>query len=138
MRRNRPRRRSGIPRATCYRAVLAGLAGVPLDGDEANVRTTRQMAFGTESEDCDAFFPDLRRLVLIERFPRRAPSWTDQGPTTNLPAMSAERATRRCILALEDGILLTGTAFGATGTQTGEVVFNTAMTGYQEIITDPS
>ncbi len=41
-------------------------------------------------------------------------------------------------LALEDGTILTGLAFGATGTQTGEVVFNTAMTGYQEIFTDPS
>ncbi len=41
-------------------------------------------------------------------------------------------------LALEDGTILTGQAFGATGTQLGEVVFNTAMTGYQEIFTDPS
>ncbi len=41
-------------------------------------------------------------------------------------------------LALEDGSLFTGTAFGAAGTRTGEVVFNTAMTGYQEVFTDPS
>ncbi|MFQ5494827.1 MAG: glutamine-hydrolyzing carbamoyl-phosphate synthase small subunit [Phycisphaerae bacterium] len=41
-------------------------------------------------------------------------------------------------LALEDGCVFTGRAFGATGTRTGEVVFNTAMTGYQEIFTDPS
>jgi len=41
-------------------------------------------------------------------------------------------------LALEDGTVFTGTACGATGTSTGEVVFNTAMTGYQEIFTDPS
>lgn len=41
-------------------------------------------------------------------------------------------------LALEDGTILTGQAFGANGTQLGEVVFNTAMTGYQEIFTDPS
>lgn len=44
----------------------------------------------------------------------------------------------RCILALEDGTVFTGRAFGARGTRTGEVVFNTAMTGYQEILTDPS
>jgi carbamoyl-phosphate synthase small subunit len=43
-----------------------------------------------------------------------------------------------CKLALEDGCVFTGEAFGATGTRTGEVVFNTAMTGYQEIFTDPS
>ncbi len=41
-------------------------------------------------------------------------------------------------LALEDGTVFTGTAFGAAGTSEGEVVFNTAMTGYQEILTDPS
>lgn len=42
------------------------------------------------------------------------------------------------ILALEDGSLFYGTAIGAEGEACGEVVFNTAMTGYQEILTDPS
>ncbi|MGD0462033.1 MAG: glutamine-hydrolyzing carbamoyl-phosphate synthase small subunit [Tepidisphaeraceae bacterium] len=41
-------------------------------------------------------------------------------------------------LALEDGAVFTGRSFGAAGTSEGEVVFNTAMTGYQEILTDPS
>ncbi|MDP6423129.1 MAG: glutamine-hydrolyzing carbamoyl-phosphate synthase small subunit [Planctomycetota bacterium] len=41
-------------------------------------------------------------------------------------------------LALEDGTVLHGKSFGASGTTTGELVFNTAMTGYQEILTDPS
>lgn len=41
-------------------------------------------------------------------------------------------------LALEDGTVFTGKAFGASGTSFGEVVFNTSMTGYQEILTDPS
>jgi carbamoyl-phosphate synthase small subunit len=41
-------------------------------------------------------------------------------------------------LALEDGSVFTGRAFGASGTSEGEVVFNTSMTGYQEILTDPS
>jgi len=41
-------------------------------------------------------------------------------------------------LALEDGTVFTGTAFGAPGETPGEVVFNTSMTGYQEILTDPS
>jgi carbamoyl-phosphate synthase small subunit len=44
----------------------------------------------------------------------------------------------KAILALEDGTVFSGTAFGATGERTGEVVFNTSMTGYQEILTDPS
>jgi len=41
-------------------------------------------------------------------------------------------------LALEDGTVFTGLHFGAPGTTEGEVVFNTSMTGYQEILTDPS
>jgi len=47
-------------------------------------------------------------------------------------------AHRSAILVLEDGSIFRGTAFGADGSSTGEVVFNTAMTGYQEILTDPS
>ena len=42
------------------------------------------------------------------------------------------------ILALEDGQVFRGRAFGASGERTGEVVFNTSMTGYQEVLTDPS
>src|SRR5437763_4243202 len=41
-------------------------------------------------------------------------------------------------LALEDGTVYTGRAFGARGETFGEVVFNTSMTGYQEVLTDPS
>ena len=46
--------------------------------------------------------------------------------------------TKRAILALADGTTFEGHAFGASGEGTGEVVFNTSMTGYQEILTDPS
>lgn len=42
------------------------------------------------------------------------------------------------MLVLEDGETFVGEAFGATGTVTGEVVFNTSLTGYQEVLTDPS
>lgn len=44
----------------------------------------------------------------------------------------------KAILALADGRVFHGKSFGATGEVTGEVVFNTSMTGYQEILTDPS
>ena len=44
----------------------------------------------------------------------------------------------KAVLALEDGTWFQGTAVGAEGTATGEVVFNTGLTGYQEILTDPS
>lgn len=46
--------------------------------------------------------------------------------------------TRPAILVLADGSVFHGTAIGADGLSVGEVVFNTAMTGYQEILTDPS
>jgi carbamoyl-phosphate synthase small subunit len=42
------------------------------------------------------------------------------------------------MLALEDGKVFRGKSFGSTGEKYGEVVFNTSMTGYQEVLTDPS
>ena len=45
---------------------------------------------------------------------------------------------REAVLALADGTIFRGTAIGADGCSVGEVVFNTALTGYQEILTDPS
>jgi carbamoyl-phosphate synthase small subunit len=44
----------------------------------------------------------------------------------------------RAVLALEDGLVFEGRAFGRSGETTGEVVFNTALCGYQEVLTDPS
>ena len=44
----------------------------------------------------------------------------------------------KALLALEDGLVLGGRSFTGPGESAGEVVFNTAMTGYQEILTDPS
>jgi carbamoyl-phosphate synthase small subunit len=48
------------------------------------------------------------------------------------------RLDSRAVLALENGMLFEGTAIGVDGLVVGEVVFNTSMTGYQEILTDPS
>jgi carbamoyl-phosphate synthase small subunit len=45
---------------------------------------------------------------------------------------------RKAILALADGTVFRGTAFGHVGESGGEIVFNTGMTGYQEVLTDPS
>ena len=44
----------------------------------------------------------------------------------------------KAILLLQDGTIINGTAFGKIGTTTGELCFNTGMTGYQEVFTDPS
>ncbi|MEQ1658838.1 MAG: glutamine-hydrolyzing carbamoyl-phosphate synthase small subunit [Hylemonella sp.] len=52
--------------------------------------------------------------------------------------LSLQGTTPHAILALADGTVFIGNSIGATGTTVGEVVFNTAMTGYQEILTDPS
>ncbi|MGE5308979.1 MAG: carbamoyl-phosphate synthase domain-containing protein, partial [Deltaproteobacteria bacterium] len=44
----------------------------------------------------------------------------------------------KALLVLEDGKVFRGESFGAPGERYGEVVFNTSLTGYQEVITDPS
>ena len=63
----------------------------------------------------------------------------DSHVTPATPAPAVLFAPRRpAILALADGTLLRGVAIGADGRAAGEVVFNTSMTGYQEILTDPS
>ncbi len=56
--------------------------------------------------------------------PARAPGWSEPKPTA--------------LLVLADGTVLEGFGLGATGSAVGEVCFNTAMTGYQEVLTDPS
>jgi carbamoyl-phosphate synthase small subunit len=52
--------------------------------------------------------------------------------------LSLQGIAPHAILALADGTVFLGNSIGATGSTTGEVVFNTAITGYQEILTDPS
>jgi carbamoyl-phosphate synthase small subunit len=52
--------------------------------------------------------------------------------------LSLQGNTPHAILALADGTVFIGNSIGASGSTVGEVVFNTAMTGYQEILTDPS
>jgi carbamoyl-phosphate synthase small subunit len=62
---------------------------------------------------------------------------TPSPETLSSPAPWADPpSTARLVLA--DGTVIAGTGLGATGTSVGEVCFNTAMTGYQEILTDPS
>jgi len=65
---------------------------------------------------------------------RGAQDQTASGPGQRKPLMDRKPA----ILALEDGLWFQGLSFGAEGEAYGEVVFNTSMCGYQEILTDPS
>ncbi len=60
------------------------------------------------------------------------------GDSRSVPDRARPTSVRPAILALADGTVFRGVAFGADGEAGGEVVFNTAMTGYQEILTDPS
>ena len=59
-------------------------------------------------------------------------------PTNVVPLLPIRGNGAAAILALADGTIFRGAAIGARGHSVGEVVFNTAMTGYQEILTDPS
>jgi carbamoyl-phosphate synthase small subunit len=54
------------------------------------------------------------------------------------PELSVLPVLPPALLALADGTVFRGTSIGAPGVTVGEVVFNTALTGYQEILTDPS
>src|SRR5438477_6595486 len=75
--------------------------------------------------------------------PRRL-SPSSRASERNEPAAAAVTSAAACsstmkaVLALEDGTVYRGEGFGARGTACGEVCFNTSMTGYQEILTDPS
>ena len=62
----------------------------------------------------------------------------DMGPEENRPHESWTDPKVTAVLVLADGTVLEGSGFGATGHAVGEVCFNTAMTGYEEILTDPS
>ena len=52
--------------------------------------------------------------------------------------MKSNTKNKKAILALEDGTIFEGDSYGAEGETSGEVCFNTSMTGYQEVLTDPS
>ena len=83
-------------------------------------------------------FPSQKQpaIVLFERL------LSMLGRTVTQPVvpllLSLQRNIPHAILALADGTVFVGNSIGAAGSTVGEVVFNTAMTGYQEILTDPS
>jgi carbamoyl-phosphate synthase small subunit len=61
-----------------------------------------------------------------------------EGRELKMQRQSGNWLLMRAILTLEDGKIFEGESFGATGTRVGEICFNTSMTGYQEVLTDPS
>jgi carbamoyl-phosphate synthase small subunit len=67
-----------------------------------------------------------------------APATATPLPGPEVPVQATGSSPQQALLVLADGTVLRGLAFGARGTVIGEVVFNTGMTGYQEVMTDPS
>jgi len=70
-----------------------------------------------------------RIFVSAEAYPQ---------PSENPVLLSLKGTFPAAILALADGTVFVGSSIGAQGATVGEVVFNTSITGYQEILTDPS
>src|SRR5512135_1398818 len=68
--------------------------------------------------------------------PRGVPRLSSASPA--LRVLSRRSPAEPAVLALEDGTCFRGRSFGATGEASGELVFNTSLTGYQEVLTDPS
>ena len=83
--------------------------------------------------------PDV--LWLAHGSPDFASVYTPDEAKTGPPAIALgleKPLSKPAVLVLEDGSIFRGTSIGADGSSVGEVVFNTAMSGYQEILTDPS
>lgn len=80
-----------------------------------------------------AFFSTTKKCSVLEVSCCKA-----SAPENTLAAAKRPWKTSDTRLVLEDGSIWKGKSFGAAGTQVAEVVFNTSMTGYQEILTDPS
>jgi carbamoyl-phosphate synthase small subunit len=92
--------------------------------------------------------PDLKYSQAINPPPQCFPPWAENVRVWRSKVLGMERtepfrsirmpAAKPAVLALEDGSIFRGRAFGADAIVSGECVFNTSMTGYQEILTDPS
>ena len=79
-----------------------------------------------------------RARLTVKRPAGKGTGGSNQHPAVEFPPQEIHAAGMNAILALEDGTWYRGVAAGATGEAHGEVVFNTSMTGYQEVLTDPS
>ncbi len=74
--------------------------------------------------------------LALDDLPRKSPAETAVTDTTDADTAIPEGATAALVLA--DGSVFWGRGFGAHGTSVAEICFNTSMTGYQEVLTDPS
>ena len=83
-------------------------------------------------------YPKAAFQPQVPLVPQAAQAPGDRNQPENPVLLSLQGRFPPAILALADGTVFIGNSIGATGTTVGEVVFNTSMTGYQEILTDPS
>ena len=126
--------------------VLAGMAvitGMIMCGCIPMLRRLQAQAFASNEEAAkkaafEALFRMLKPIRWIYMVDLVLGIALDrhQGETVSRPGRSAH--VKKALLALADGTMFEGRALGYEGETVGEVVFNTAMTGYQEVLTDPS
>ncbi len=83
-------------------------------------------------------YPKAAFQPQVPLVPQAAQAPGDRNQPENPVLLSLQGRFPPAILALADGTVFIGNSIGATGTTVGEVVFNTSMSGYQEILTDPS
>src|SRR5947208_3033437 len=101
----------------------------------ARARTWRPSAPRSPTARSTRSPPTMRRITTTRR---RSSSTSRRAARDGAGAAERLVKERPALLALADGTIFRGRAFGATGEAVGELVFNTSMTGYQEILTDPS
>eukprot|EP00878_Enallax_costatus_P001809 GHUV01001967.1.p1 GENE.GHUV01001967.1~~GHUV01001967.1.p1 ORF type:complete len:464 (+),score=105.30 GHUV01001967.1:62-1453(+) len=114
------------PQQQTQTAHLGFLRGLPRAQSQHTSRVAQQQAFQQCSRQC------------VARVQPRSSKWSRRTSVCAQAAAAYPFKAKDCRLVLEDGSVWKGTAFGAKGTEVGEVVFNTSITGYQEIMTDPS
>src|SRR5690606_14423813 len=137
----RPRRAAGRERARgppagpVHHAGPAFRAGLSHPGNHSPGKRRRSLLGASPVQFPLACYPHARTGEMpVRGFLQPASG----GPATGLLHLKANDVTHPAILVLEDGTVFEGESVGASGLAVGEVVFNTAMTGYQEIVTDPS
>ena len=111
--------------ATCSSPQYAYLQRVALS-QAAHLSSSRQQSG-----------PQLRQKFCLVSTSRRQQIYSVSAQSSN-GAMARPWGEKNARLVLEDGSVWEGRAFGAEGTALAETVFNTSLTGYQEILTDPS
>ena len=135
-------------RAICVVAGMEGALPSVVGGlvDKPVIAVPTSVGYGAAFGGLAALFGHAQQLRLgsyrgeyRQRFRSRIRCRPDQPPARDKHTPIAQMTNRKpAALALENGVCLHGFSIGADGEKAGDLVFNTAMTGYHEILTDPS